>query len=65
VVTQSEEEIGKEIEAVVEEVEYVVGVVHKSLENLNIPTNPVVEPLPIGETSPAAYKLLFGNMAYE
>jgi hypothetical protein len=65
VATQSEEGIGKETEAVVEEVESAVGAVHKVLENLNIPTNPVVEPSPSGETSPATYKLLFGNMADE
>ena len=64
-VTQSEEGIEKETKEVVEEVESVVGAMHKVLENLNIPTNLVVEPSPSGETSPAAYKLLFGNMAYE
>jgi hypothetical protein len=64
-VTQSEEGIGKETEAVVEEVESAVGEVHKVLEKLNIPTNPVVEPSPSGETSPATYKLLFKNMADE
>lgn len=49
----------------VEEVEFAVGVVHKILENLNIPTNPVVEPSPSGETSPATYKVSFKNMADE
>lgn len=65
VATQSEEEIRKEPKIVVEEVEFAVGVVHKILENLNIPTNPVVEPSPSGETSPATYKVSFRNMADE
>jgi len=38
---------------------------HKVLENMNIPTNLVVEPSASGETSTATYKLLFGNMANE
>jgi hypothetical protein len=63
--TQSKEGIGKETEAMIEEFESAVGAVHKVLENLNIPTNPVVEPSHSGETSLATYKLLFGNMEYE
>jgi len=50
---------------VVEKVESTVGAVHKVLENLNIPTNLVVELSPSGETSPATYKFLFGNMENE
>jgi hypothetical protein len=50
---------------VVEEVESAIGAVHKVLEQLDIPTNPVVEPSLSGETSLATYNVLFGNMADE
>jgi hypothetical protein len=57
--TQSEGGDGKETEVVVEEVESAIGATHKVLEQLDIPTNPVVEPSLSGETSPAAYNVLF------
>ena len=49
----------------VEEVESAIGAAHKVLEQLDIPTNPVVEPSLSGETSPASYNVLFENMEDE
>jgi hypothetical protein len=50
---------------VVEEVEYSIGATHKVLEQLDIPTNLVVEPSLSEETSPTTYNMLFGDIADE
>jgi hypothetical protein len=50
---------------VVEEVESAIGATHKVLEQLDIPTNPLFEPSLSGETSPATYNVLFGDIADE
>jgi hypothetical protein len=42
----------------------VIGKPHKTLEHLEIPNNPVVEPSLSGETSPPPYRL-FRDMAEE
>jgi hypothetical protein len=50
---------------VVEEAESATGETHKILEYLYIKTNPVIEPLLSGETSPVAYNVLFKDMEVE
>jgi hypothetical protein len=50
---------------VVEEVESPIRETHKVLEQLDISTNPMVEPSFSGETSPTTYNVLFGDMADE
>jgi hypothetical protein len=62
--TPSKGETGKEAKVVIEEVASVVGRPHKTLEQLEIPGNPVVEPSLSGENSPPPYRLL-GDMAEE
>jgi hypothetical protein len=59
-VTPSEGGVGKETE----EVASVVAEPKKTLEHLDIPNKPMVEPSLSGETSPPPYKL-FGDMAEE
>ena len=49
---------------IIEEAAFAVGKPHKTLEQLEIPNNPVVEPSLSGETSPPPYRL-FGDMAEE
>jgi hypothetical protein len=56
-VAPSKGEIGKEAEVVIEEVASVVGRPHKTLEQLEIPSNPMVEPSLSGDTSPPPYRL--------
>jgi hypothetical protein len=60
-VTPSRRETGKEAEVIIEEVVYVIGRPHKTLEQPEIPENPVVEPSLSGENSPPPYRVL-GNM---
>ena len=60
--TPSRRETGKEAEVILEEVASVVGRLHKTLEQLEIPENPMVEPSLSGENSPPPYRVL-GNMA--
>ena len=62
--TPSKGENGKEAEVVIEEDAYDVGRPHKTLEQLEIPINPVVEPSLSGENSPPSYRLL-GDIAEE
>jgi hypothetical protein len=50
---------------VVEEVESAIGETQKVLEQLDIQTNPLVEPSLSGETSPSPYNVLFGDMVDE
>jgi hypothetical protein len=50
---------------VVEEDESSIGETYKVLENLDIPTNPMVEPSLSGETLPTFYNVLFGDMVDE
>jgi hypothetical protein len=63
-VTPSRGETRKEAEVVIEEAAYVVGRPQKTLKQLEIPGNPVVEPSLSGENSPPPYRLL-GDMAEE
>ena len=62
--TPSKGETGKEAEVVIEEAASTVGRPHKTLEQPEIPGNPVVEPSLSGENSPPPYRVL-GNMAEE
>jgi hypothetical protein len=50
---------------VVEEAESAIEETQKVLEQLDIPTNPVVEASLSGETSPTPYNVLFGDMVDE
>jgi len=63
-VTQSKEEARKETKVVIEEAAYAVGEPQKTLEQLKIPNNPLVEPSLNEETLPPPYRL-FGGMAEE
>jgi hypothetical protein len=62
--TPSKGEAGKETKVVIEEVASAIGEPHKTLEQLEIPNNLVVEPSLSEETSPPPYRL-FGDMAEE
>jgi hypothetical protein len=62
--TPSKGETGKEAEVIIEEATSVVGRPHKTLEKLEIPSKPMVEPSLSGENSPPPYRL-FGDMAEE
>jgi hypothetical protein len=64
-VTQLDGGEGKETKIVVEEVESSIREAHKVLEQLDIPSSLLFEPSPSGETSPAHYNILFGNMIDE
>jgi hypothetical protein len=63
--SQSEGRDGNETKVVVEEAAYAIGATHKVLKQLDIPTNTMFEPSLSGETSPAPYNALFGDMADE
>jgi hypothetical protein len=63
-VTQSKGETGKEAKVVIEEAASTIERPHKTLEQLEILSNPVVEPSLSREISPPLYRLL-GDMAEE